>query len=505
MWGKLVVSTVSAFLLSSSTLDHHHHRHYKRASYNSKLMSTQPVEQLSEIIMSLSPSLQELVDTAKQLYNDKLNAIANNNSTQAWITTAPGRVNLIGEHTDYTQGYVFPLAIDYSTVVYGTAQLTVNKNDDNNDNNNPTTANLKFLSAKNPDKVEQVTMTANTQPPAIDDHNNWTWYVAGVVAEYLKDLPPTGATLDLTFAIAGNVPLGSGLSSSASLEVATARFVECALGDYAFASESSQSDVIAAKVRAIRCQRAENIWCHSPCGIMDQYISSAASSDEPGTLLCIDCRTNDFQVVKMKQDPTKPVVLVVANSAVTHSIGGGESEYSIRVRQCQEATRALQKVHGADRIQTLRDATVEDVLQCKEEMDDVIYRRARHVVTENARVLATKTAMEKGDWKTVGQQMSLSHMSMRDDYEVSCPEVDLLVELAQQYDDGGGGCVYGSRLTGGGFGGCTVTLIDKNKAPAFIDYLRNAYKAKTGKDCSPFETIPAPGARLLAVDTIHKA
>lgn len=210
--------------------------------------------------------------------------------------------------------------------------------------------------------------------------------------------------------------------------------------------------------------------------------------------MLIDCRTNDFEVVKQKEDPTEPVVLVVANSAVTHSIGGGE--YPVRVQQCKDATATLQKVHG-DRIQTLRDANVEDVLKCKDAMEDVIYRRARHVVTENARVLATKAALLKGDWKIVGQQMNLSHISMRDDYETSCEEVDILAELAQKYDG-----VFGSRLTGGGFGGCTVTLVTKGKAAGLMDHLRKEYKAKTGKDCAPFETMPASGARLLGFDML---
>lgn len=438
---------------------------------------------LSEV--SLSPSMQKLVDTSKKLYQDQL--AANAAADMAWITTAPGRVNLIGEHTDYTQGYVFPLAIEFSTVVYGTGSLTVGQGDA------ATSANLKFASATNKEKVESVDIDVNTQPPA--EAGPWTWYVAGVVAEYLKDLPPKGASLKLDFAISGDVPLGSGLSSSASLEVAVARFVECVLGDYAFKSENDKT-APPAKVRAIRCQRAENVYCHSPCGIMDQYISSAASTEESGTLLCIDCRTNDFEIVKMKQDSTKPVCLVIANSAVTHSIGGGE--YPVRVQQCKDATEALQKKHG-DRIKTLRDASVEDVLQCNDVMQEVIYRRARHVVTENARVMATQQALLKSDWKIVGQQMNLSHISMRDDYEVSCEEVDLLVTLAQGYDG-----VYGSRLTGGGFGGCMVTLVAKDKASGLMDHLQKAYKEKTGKDCAPFETTPAPGARLLAVDSPKK-
>ena len=168
----------------------------------------------------------------------------------------------------------------------------------------------------------------------------------------------------------------------------------------------------------------------------------------------------------------------------------------MRVQQCKDATKALQAKHG-DRIKTLRDASAEDVLACEGDMEEVIYRRARHVVTENARVLATKEALLKGDWKIVGQQMNLSHISMRDDYETSCEEVDMLVDLAQGYNG-----VYGSRLTGGGFGGCTVTLVAKNKAAGLMDHLRKEYKAKTGKDCAPFETLPGPGARVLGSESL---
>ena len=442
--------------------------------------------------------MKSLVETSKKLFQDKLASSASTSSStnKAWVTTAPGRVNLIGEHTDYTGGYVFPLAIEYSTVVYGTGTLQV----DESNTKDPSKAHLKFASCKTPDNLEEVTIDVNTQPPVKAD-SSWTWYVAGTVAEYLvKDLPATGAELTLSFAVAGNVPLGSGLSSSASLEVAVARFVECVLGEtYAFRGESSTANPNV--VRALRCQRAENRWCHSPCGIMDQYISSVAAAGEDGigTLLCIDCRKNEFEEVHMKEpNPIKAApVLVVANSAVAHSIGGGE--YPVRVQQCQAATAVLQKKckGGEERIKQLRDASVEDVLECESDMDDVIYRRARHVVTENARVLATKTALQKGDWKIVGQQMNLSHLSMRDDYEVSCEEVDILVELAQEHEG-----VYGSRLTGGGFGGCTVTLVAKEHAEDLMEHLRKEYKVKTGKDCAPFETMPGPGARILGVDSL---
>jgi galactokinase len=397
-------------------------------------------------------------------------------STKNFCTVAPGRVNLIGEHTDYTGGFVLPLAIDYGTVVYGSGAIV-------EDGTTKASSTIELISSMAPDKVEKLTIDAETKPPSADESNHWTNYVLGVVAQYLPDLPQaTGFSIKI--AIAGNVPLGGGLSSSASLEVATARFLECILGDSAF---SSSADKLTAKVRALRCQKAENVWCHSPCGIMDQYVSSAASE---GALLLIDCTSFEYQEVQVKQPSS--VVLVVTNSNVKHDIAGGE--YPVRVAQCRTATTALQKFNAG--ISTLRDATLQDVLLAEVDMDEVSFRRARHVVTENARTLAAKDALEDGDWNLLGRLMNDSHTSMRDEYEVSCSEVDVLVDLAQKFDG-----VYGSRLTGGGFGGCTVTLVEKERAPALMEYLKRQYKEQTGTDCDCFETSPGPGARLLGTDS----
>jgi galactokinase len=230
------------------------------------------------------------------------------------------------------------------------------------------------------------------------------------VAQYLPDLPENTA-LDVTLAIAGNVPQGSGLSSSAALEVSVARFLECILGDNAFSS--SEDAKLPAKARALRCQKAENVWCHSPCGIMDQYVSSAASD---GDLLLIDCTSNEFE----KVHTTNPPSLVITNSHVKHSIGGGE--YPVRVQQCNEATAALEaySTRGVKKeISSLRDATLADVDEVQASIDLVIYKRAKHVVTENERVLKAKEALLASDWKTVGELMNGSHASMKDDYEVS--------------------------------------------------------------------------------------
>ncbi|MGK3736546.1 MAG: galactokinase [Bacillariaceae sp.] len=426
--------------------------------------------------------------SSPSLNNDSVERLEDVVPVTTAIAVAPGRVNLIGEHTDYTGGFVLPFAIDYSTIVYGRGSVVVPDDTTDNNNTRERKAFISFVSAMSPDSLETAEVSESSTPP---ETPSWTTYVEGTVCQYLPDLPK-GAELRLEFCIAGDVPLGSGLSSSASLEVAVARFVEAILGENAFSSEQNDDGAFSpSKVRALRCQKAENEWCDSPCGIMDQAIISAATG---GSLLLIDCRVLDFTPTKMadeslSSDDPLPV-LVVANSNVKHSIGGGE--YPIRVAQCKTATEALQKVDP--NILMLRDATLEDVEDAKEFMDDVIYKRAKHVITENERTIQAKEELERGDWKQVGELMNASHSSMRDDYEVSCEEVDILVDIAQNFSG-----VYGSRLTGGGFGGCTVTLVDEERAIDLMEHMKKEYKTRTGTDCPCFVTRPARGAHLLSL------
>ncbi|CAJ1896776.1 unnamed protein product [Cylindrotheca closterium] len=435
---------------------------------------------IPEIQKTHGAAMASKLEKASNLFQQHFSSSASGggDDDDVTIAVAPGRVNLIGEHTDYTGGFVLPFAIEYSCVVYGQGKLTTSSS---SSLSSPTQASLSFVSAQGSQELVQLQITSESTPP---EKSSWTSYVCGTVFQYLVDLPQS-SHLELKFAMASDVPLGSGLSSSASLEVSIARFVEAIIGT-TFAFSSCEDDTNHAKIRAMRCQKAENTWCNSPCGIMDQYISSAATK---GGLLMIDCTSLEAHQTLMAS--TERPLLVVANSNVQHDIGGGE--YPIRVKQCQTATTALQKVNP--QIQNLRDATLEDVEQAKEHMkDDVSYRRAKHVVTENARVEQTKAALEQGDWKQVGELMNQSHASMRDDYEVSCREIDMLVEIAQKQPG-----VYGSRLTGGGFGGCTVTLVDKSQAQNLVETLQKEYKAKTGKDCDPFQTQPAQGAHILTL------
>ena len=421
----------------------------------------------------VSPAMQTKLRTAEKLFQSSFP-----DEKPTCIAVAPGRVNLIGEHVDYTGGFVLPFAIEYSTVVLGSGNVASSADGTGQ------SATIRFVSSNSPDDILHEEIHLHSTPP---ETVSWKSYVMGTVFQYLPDLPPN-SSLDLTFSICGDVPLGAGLSSSASLEVAVARFVEEILGTSAF---SSCPDQVPAKVRALRCQKAENEWAHSPCGLMDQYISSAG---QEGSLLLIDCTSLGYEETKMATTDD-PVVLVVTNSNVKHDIGGGE--YPVRVKQCKTATEALQK-HNPH-IKTLRDAKLEDVEAAKNDMDEISYLRARHVVTENDRTVEAKKALEKGDWKRVGELMNASHQSMRDDYEVSCEEIDILVDIAQKQPG-----VHGSRLTGGGFGGCTVTLVDKKSASSLMETLKAEYKARAGKDCFCFETTAAQGAHVLPVETLEQ-
>jgi len=454
------------------------------------------INNMPSLLFAESNSIQSLVSDAKKLY------IASNfennkdigNDEDLICTVAPGRVNLIGEHTDYTGGFVFPMAIDFSIVCVGKGNISTTES----------IGKCQVISANSKDpQVITFESSKSMKPLPTTSPNSWTNYVAGVVDRYMQEIEDGNCSISLQLAINGNVPLGSGLSSSAALEVSIATFIE-----RIFQKEFPKKNFGGATQKALRCQKAENVFCNSPCGIMDQYVSAAAQRD---SALLIDCRNLEYQIVKMgggkssnrnnqndgAKKGTNPV-FVICNSNVTHSIGGGE--YPVRVAQCSEATKLLQNLIGDEKIKSLRDAALNDIESAKKKrnsqgdvlMDDLIYRRAKHVVTENERTQKAKSALIDGDWVEFGNLMNASHQSMKIDYEVSCEEIDILVELAQSYPG-----VYGSRLTGGGFGGCTVTLVDKTDVEGLCHYLKTEYKSRTGKECSCFESQPGDGAREI--------
>lgn len=312
-----------------------------------------------------------------------------------------------------------------------------------------------------------------------DESGSWVNYVAvvsfsfnyaqGVVYEFITRFDKKEVGFDM--AIASDVPIGSGLSSSAALEVSVSVFLEQIL-NVALSPED----------RALLCQAAEHNFPRMPCGVMDQFISSCAVK---GSLLLIDCRANKGELVPM-DDPS--VSIIVCNSNKKHQLTG--SEYPDRVKQCKEAVALLQTRYPE--VRALRDATVEQVEAMKEAMGDVVYRRALHVVSECQRCLECKEALEKKDYEKVGQLLYQSHASLRDNFEVSTPEIDILVEIALEQEG-----VYGARITGGGFGGCVVCFVKSKKAEAVMKTMEEEYKKKTGIQCDAFITKPEQGARVM--------
>lgn len=366
---------------------------------------------------------------------------------------APGRVNLIGEHTDYNGGFVLPMAIERQSVVM------VRPRKDKL---------ARLRSTALPGVAEfpvDIDGGALKSAPIGLGGPDWSRYLRGVVA---FSYTPCGFDL----MVDSNVPAGGGLSSSASIELATATALE-ALGGVAF------DPVTKAKL----CQMAEHRYGGTPCGIMDQFIIAMGRR---GCALLIDCRDHSTRDVPMDDEG---LAVLIINSNVKHELSGGE--YAQRRAQCEAAAGGLG-------VSSLRDADMAVLEAAKAKMDDVLYRRARHVVCENARTLAFADAVASRDWNTVSQAMFASHDSLRDDYEVSTPELDLLVKLAAEHRGAGG--LIGARMTGGGFGGCTVNLVRADKADAVAQTICKAYRSRTGTDPTPFVTRPADGARLVSAD-----
>lgn len=350
------------------------------------------------------------------------------------IIRAPGRVNLIGEHTDYNDGFVLPIAIDRAAYVAARA-----REDD--------VVQVHSQSFNQDDSFQLGEIAFNEKQP-------WSNYVRGVVKALLARIPSmAGANI----MIDGDVPMGSGLSSSAALEVATGYTFQL-LNDLNLLGEEL----------ALLAQGAENTFVGVRCGIMDQFISALGRADHA---LLIDCRDLDYRPVPLPSG----IKVIVSGSGVHHE--HASSGYNQRREECEEAVRLL-KAHKP-KITALRDISIEELNQWSADLPPTVLKRARHVVTENQRVLDSVAALDAGDLKRFGQLMNESHTSMRDDYEISVPEIDTLVTLAREVP----GC-YGSRLTGGGFGGSTVSLVDADADERFIEHVAAGYKAATGRDAT---------------------
>jgi galactokinase len=371
-------------------------------------------------------------------------------SDQLHVVRAPGRVNLIGEHTDYNDGFVFPLAIEPQ--VWAVCR---GRED----------GGVRFASSAFPGQIAEWSV----DKPITPGEPRWANYCRGVTAGLLQaGIPLTG----LDALLINTLPIGGGLSSSAAIEVATA----CC-----FLAEGGL-DIDMQRLAAI-CQWAEHKFANVPCGIMDQSIVISARQDHA---MLLDCRDLSRRFVPLDG---RELRIVVINSNVKHELSGGE--YAQRRRQCEEGVAALGK-HFGKTFKALRDVTLEQVEECRDLLGDVVYRRCRHVVGENLRTTQAADLLTARRYEQVGQLMLQSHQSLRDDYEVSCPELDVLVESAM-----GVRGVYGARMTGGGFGGCIVVLAQPRAVEAIIDTVSLAYEERFHIQPHAFVTTAAAGASIL--------
>lgn len=357
----------------------------------------------------------------------------------ASASVAPGRVNLIGEHTDYNAGWVMPMAIQRQCVI---------------------------VAAPTDDTTVQVITDATQQPARFDvgqqqEPDGWARYIHGVIAEFAQRNLACGgfrAIIDST------IPVGGGLSSSAALTVATATILERLFGH-----------TMQPRIKAELCQQAEH-RAGTPCGIMDPLICTMG---QDGHALIIDCQSGDIRPIPF--DPE--VTLLVIDSGIRHDLSAGH--YAHRRQECANAAQAL----GC---KTLRQAE----LGAEQQLGDRLAHRARHVLTENERVHGAATALEDRDWPTLGRLLFSSHRSLRDDYEVSCSELDALVDTAAGLHDRG---VYGARMVGGGFGGCVIVLAVPSRSEEIAERIACDYRTRFGRTPMIFATGAAAGARALDI------
>lgn len=366
---------------------------------------------------------------------------------------SPGRVNLIGEHTDYNGGHVFPCALSFGT------WLLAAPND---------AEVIRFRSLNIPDVVTVEFDCLTTPLP----DKSWVNYPLGCLAQFVKKGVEVKQGYDLLFY--GNVPPGAGLSSSAALEVVTAYAFNVLLGT---GYDRTQLALIG--------QASEHEFAGVNCGIMDQFASAQGKKDHA---IDLDCATLQFELVPVKLDGVK---VVISNTHSPHHLDSGA--YNDRVRQCGEALREIRELLHKPELKDLASLTAEEFHSIEDQMTDPVARkRARHVVGEVRRTQDAIAALKKGDILTMGKLMNQSHVSLRDDYEVTGPELDALAEAAWQVEG-----VIGSRMTGGGFGGCTVSLVKEEAIPTFIEEVGKAYTAKTGLKADFYIAEISDGARQL--------
>lgn len=364
---------------------------------------------------------------------------------------APGRVNLIGEHIDYLDGWVMPTAIDLRITLLAAPGSE--------------SGGIEIWSAEQGDSQHE--LSPSDYPPRTKPEETWLNYPIGVLGAYAEH----GVSLPACrIAILSSLPPGAGLSSSAALETAMALLIEALSGENCPIQE-----------RALRCQKAEHDWVGVPCGIMDQLSVSAGIKDHA---LRIDCRSLEIEAIPLPDN----IQLIVADSGVKHALADGE--YGKRRQDCEAA---LQKLGSA----SWRDVTLESIQQRRDLLGDQLFRRARHAVTEMQRVTDFCAALKAGHPEELQALMRAGHDSLRDDYEVSCPELDFLVDAGFEFGTPGGH--FGSRMTGGGFGGSTIHLVHESAAPALIEHLRSRYREAFDSDLNCFVTAASDGAQCTTI------
>ena len=374
-------------------------------------------------------------------------------SAPVHIVRAPGRVNLLGEHVDYNEGFVLPAAIDRATYIAFS----------------PTGTDLSTLVAV--DMNQQISFSSQTIPSKTQAGGSalpdWAYYPAGVMWSLNENGLETGG---MNAVYASDVPCGSGLSSSASVEMA-----------FTLAWQSLGNWRLPAMQRALLGQKAENQYVGVNCGIMDQFASACGVENK---LLLLDCRSLEWKTIPLPED----VSIVIADTTIRRKLTSGE--YNKRRAACEEAVRLLNQ--DLPNITSLRDISVEEFNRFADKLPEEVSKRARHVVEEIERSKQAGALLEAGNIQRFGELMNQCHVSLRDLYEVSCPELDIMVNIAQSLER-----CYGARLTGAGFGGCTVNLVASEKANQFAKALATGYEAATGLHPEIYITSASNGAELL--------
>lgn len=381
-----------------------------------------------------------MIDQLKHTFEEQFSSLP------SFAIRAPGRINLIGEHIDYLDGFVMPAAIDRSIFAVGAANQTDK---------------IRLLSSLS----DEVTSFSVNDDQIRKGKDFWLNYVVGVLASYRKKgIPCKGFDL----VIDTDLPTGAGLSSSAALETT-----------FALAVEKMADTQLTPVERARLCLQAEHEYAGVPCGIMDQL---AVGASEAGKGLLIDCQSQEFDTVSIPDG----VSIIVTDTQVKHALGDGEYK-----KRCEDCAAALSQL-GVD---SWRDVTMSMIEEKQQDLGDRLFRRARHAVTEIGRVGAFADALQQNNSEQIGKLMKASHLSLKDDYEVSCPELDLLVDAAYEFGPKNG--LLGSRMTGGGFGGSAICLVTETAADKLMQHLQTKFCEAFNREVTPFITTPSAGAHYV--------